>query len=116
MDDAGPLFAADAAQIADVMEERVDERAARVTGRRMDDHAGRLVDDDEIAILIDDRQRKRFWSRRRVDRLGDVDRDFLSRPDRLVRFGGAPAHANVALFDEPLNLRAGMVSKDGHEE
>ena len=32
--DARPLLAADAAQIVDVVEQRVDERAARVAGRR----------------------------------------------------------------------------------
>ena len=31
-----------------VMEQRVHERAARVAGRRMHDHARRLVDDDEV--------------------------------------------------------------------
>ena len=37
-----------------LVEQRVDERALRVTGGGMDDHAGRLVDDDEVRILIDD--------------------------------------------------------------
>ena len=46
MHDARPLFAADAAQIVDVMEQRVDERAARVARGGMHDHPGRLVDDD----------------------------------------------------------------------
>ena len=39
MHDPGPLFAADAAQIVDVMKERVDQRSARVAGRRMDHHS-----------------------------------------------------------------------------
>ena len=73
--DAGPLLAADAAQIVDVVEQRVDQRSARVAGRRMHDHAGRLVDDDEV------RDPGTGWAaaalpgrRRRVDRLGHVDR------------------------------------------
>ena len=49
MHDAGPLLAADAAQVVDVMEQRVDQRAAGVSGGRMHDHARRLVDDDEVA-------------------------------------------------------------------
>ena len=75
MDDAGPLLAADAAEIVDMMEERVHQRAAGMAGRRMHDHARRLVDDDQIAILVDDRQRQRFGLRLRLDRLRDVDRD-----------------------------------------
>ena len=34
MDDARPLFAADAAQVVDVVEQRVHERAARMARRR----------------------------------------------------------------------------------
>ena len=43
MDDAGPRFAADAAQIRDVVEQRVDERAGRVAGARMHDHPAGLL-------------------------------------------------------------------------
>ena len=78
--DAGPLLAADAAEIVDVMEQRVHQRAARVAGGRMHDHAGGLVDDDDVAILIDDRQRQRLRLRRRIDRLRHVDGDLLSLP------------------------------------
>ena len=56
----GPLLAADAAQIVDVVQQRVDQRAAGMAGRRVHDHAGRLVDDDEVAILVDDRERQRL--------------------------------------------------------
>ena len=45
---------------ADVMQQRVDERAARVPGRRVHDHARRLVDDDEVVVFVEDRERQRF--------------------------------------------------------
>src|SRR5690349_1113522 len=51
MDDPGPLHAADPAEAGDMMEQRVDERAARMPGRRMHDHAGRLVDDGDVGIV-----------------------------------------------------------------
>ncbi len=54
MNDAWPLLPADAAQIVDVMEQGVDQRAARMAGRRMHDHARRLVDHDHVAVLVDD--------------------------------------------------------------
>jgi hypothetical protein len=57
-------------EIVDVVEQRVDQRAARVPGGRMHHHARRLVDDDQIAVLVDDRERQRFGLRRRIDRLG----------------------------------------------
>ena len=60
MHDARPLLAADAAQIVNLMEERVHQRAARVPGRRVNDHARRLVDDDEVRILVEDRHVERF--------------------------------------------------------
>ena len=87
MDDSGPLFTADAAQVADVVEQRVHQRAAGMAGRRMHDHSGRLVDDHEIAILVDDPERKVLGLHRRHDRLGATDEppltawfDLASRP------------------------------------
>ena len=104
--DAGPLLAADAAEIVHVVEQRVDERAAGMSRRRMHHHPRRLVDDDEIVILIEDGERQRFGLRRRVDWLWDVDGDVLSRLDRLVRFRRAVRDEHAALFDQPLDLRA----------
>ena len=43
-------------KVAAVGEEGVDQGVARVPGRGMDGHAGRLVDDQEIAVLVDDAQ------------------------------------------------------------
>ena len=60
MDDARPLDAGDAAPglAVAVRQERVDERAARMTGRRVDDEPGRLVDDQQVLVLVDDPQRR----------------------------------------------------------
>src|ERR1051326_3203173 len=105
MDDSGAPLAADAAQIVDVMEQRVDERAARMSGGGMDDHARRLVDDDQVAILVDDVERQRFGLRLGIDRLRDQDFDLLSTAHALIRPGGAPVDLHVAVFDQPLDLR-----------
>ena len=58
MDDARPLNAGDAAPrlAVAVRQERVDERAARMTGRRVDDEPRRLVDDQQVRVLVDDPQ------------------------------------------------------------
>ena len=60
MHDARPRLAANAAQPVDVVQERVDERARRVPGGRVHDHARRLVDDHEVVVLVEDRERERF--------------------------------------------------------
>ena len=58
MHDAGAQLAADAAEIGDVMEQRVDQRARVVPGARMHHHAGRLVDDDDVGVLVEDVDRE----------------------------------------------------------
>ncbi len=58
VDDARPENAADARESRDVVEERVDQRAPRVPGGRMDDEAGGLVEDEEVAILVEDGERQ----------------------------------------------------------
>src|SRR5215468_6021878 len=60
MNDAGAELAADAAQIRNVVEESVDERSRRVAGSRMHHHAGWLVDDNDVRILMENFKRRRF--------------------------------------------------------
>jgi hypothetical protein len=55
-----PFDAADAAEAPHVMEQRVDERAARVPGAGMDHQAGRLVDHHDVRIVVQDAERQRF--------------------------------------------------------
>ena len=57
MDDTGSKLAADAAEICNVVEKGIDQRAAGVPGGRMNDHPGWLVEDDDVLILEDDEQR-----------------------------------------------------------
>ena len=57
VDDAGAQFAADAAQVVEVVQERVDERAVLVAGGGVNDHAAGLQDDGEVIILIENRER-----------------------------------------------------------
>ena len=116
VDDARPPLAADAAQIVHVVQERVDERAARVAGGRMHDHARRLVHDDQVAILVDDRQRQGFRARRRIDRIGNLDGDGLAGLHRQVRLGLAPVHAHVPVLDQALNVRSRLAGEDRDEE
>src|SRR2546421_2898495 len=98
------------------MKERVHERAARVSRRRVDDHPGRLVDDDDVVILINDGQRQPLGPWTGVDRFGNVDGDLLTCLDWLVRLGLAARDAYMAVFDEALNLGARALGENRDEK
>ena len=52
VDDAGAQFAADAAQVVKVVQERGDERAVLIAGGGVNDHAAGLQDDGEVEGTI----------------------------------------------------------------
>ena len=117
MHDAGPQLAADAAQVGDVMQQRVDQRARRVAGAGVHDHARRLVDDDDIRVLVQDLERRRLGldgGRRRRRGVSTTMRS----PSRTARLGFASraATAHVPVGDQLLDLRSRMVGEDGDEE
>ena len=56
VDDARPHLPADAAEVGDVVEQRVDQRAVGISLRRMNDKPGRLVQHYHVRILIQYRQ------------------------------------------------------------
>src|SRR5260370_27109541 len=58
----------------------VDEGAVRVSRRRMDDHAGGLVDDDQMCILKADIERDRLGDRRRIFSLRENYDEILAGP------------------------------------
>jgi hypothetical protein len=116
MHDSGPFLASDAAQIRDVMKQRVDQRPTRVARGRMYDHSGRLVDDDEVLVLVPDLEGQRFRPRDCVDRLGQIDADGLARLDRLVRFRLATGKTNMAFLDQALNLRSRVLGENRRQK
>src|SRR5207249_4862776 len=85
---------------------RIHERAARMTGRGMHRQAGRLVEDDDIAVLVDDGQRDRF--RLEVDSLRRRDRDVddQSRGDALRRLRLAAVYRYEAFVDQAAGVAA----------
>ena len=100
----GPELAADAAEIRHVVQQRVDQRAARMPGGRVHHHARRLVDDDEVC---DPRTRRRAGCLRlRLGGRGFRHVDHDRRPPTLhgrVGANGAPAHLHQAFLDQPLD-------------
>ena len=57
MHDAGALDTADAGKfIAAIGKQRIDERAVMIAGAGMHDHAGRLIDDDDVLVFVNNFQ------------------------------------------------------------
>ena len=117
VDDAGALDAADAGELAlAMMQQGIDQRAVGISRCRMDDHAGALVEDDQIVILEEDFQREVLRGVVERDGFGDDDGDAVAEFHGVARLGGAAVELDVLLADERLDARAGKVRKAGGEE
>jgi hypothetical protein len=86
MDNARPDSAANAAEIADVVEQRIDERARRVAGAGMHHHPGRFVQHREVCVLIEDVQRQRFRCDVRGRHIRKVDRNLVPFAHHQIGF------------------------------
>ena len=96
VDDAGAGDSADAAEAAAaMMEQGVDHGAVAVSGGRVDDQPGGLVDDQQMLVLVKDRQR-----------------NFLRLVMGRLRFRDGKREALVALhLDGGVADRAGLTGK-----
>ncbi len=76
MDDAGAEDVAALGERLAAAEERVDERAFVIAGAGVDDHAGGLVDGDDVVVFVEDVERDGFGfgadGRARLGGDGDV--------------------------------------------
>ena len=107
VDDPGAQDAADPREVAAMVEEGVDQRPARMAGRRMDDHPRRLVDDQQRGVLVEDRQGDRLGQDPGGSRLRDADGDGIRRLHLPAGLGRAVIHQNPPLRNGPLDLGAG---------
>lgn len=74
VNDAWPLFTSNAGKIAlEMMKQRVYQCSPRRAGSRVYDHPDRFVDDDQIGVFVDDRQRNFFCDGLNIDRIFDYD-------------------------------------------
>src|SRR5689334_1146398 len=86
MYDAGPPHSAYPGKARAAMrEQRVDERPLEIAGRRMHDHSGRFVDDDQMRILEADIKRDRLRFRLGGFGCGQPHGDDLAGADALCR-------------------------------
>lgn len=106
VDDTGAGNTANARKGSPAMgKQGVDQRAVPGAGCRVHHHAGRLVDNNDIPVFIDNIQRNAFRSRHRICRRGNDKADRFARPDPEGRI---PAHRSVfpehAAFDQRLKI------------
>ena len=118
MHDARPLDAADAGEGSPAMgDERVDQRAVGMAGARVHGQPLGLVDDDQVGVLVDDRERHRL----RLDGGGlglrQVHGIGLARPDAPTELGlGRAVPQHVARADQRLQPRAAQAGKPPRQE
>ena len=118
MDDARPLDAGDPAVVGSPPgEQRVDQRAVAVAGRRVDDEPGRLVDDQQVVVLVDDLDRDRRVGLEVARDLGRRDLEDHGSAARRSGWpaGGGPASSRAAVGDQLLDVAARQAGRVGHE-
>ena len=113
VDDARPLDAADAGErIAAMMDQRVDQRAGKIACPGMDNQPGRLVQHDQLGILVEDIERDVFALRLGRFRLGKVDRDNFAGRHLALGFRRLAADADHALFDQRLDAASRKIGAE----
>ena len=99
-------------------DQRIDQRAGRVAGAGMDHEPGRLVDDDERVVLIDDVEGNGLGAAAPAASAGG--RSSAKRSPGLTRYFTstmvAPAQGDVALFDQALHAGAAQLGQALAEE
>ena len=103
--DAGPIGAADPGQRPEPMGERVHHRAAPRAGRGVHDHAGRLVDGEQVCVLVEDGKGERLWLRRQRLGLGQLDLQPRAGAEQVGALARHPVDAHAPRVDQPLRLR-----------
>jgi hypothetical protein len=86
--------------------ESLGERAASVTGCGMDDHAGWLVDDEEVVVRVGDRQIRIRNGRLRDRGRRRLDLDLLPAREPVALAAGSPVHEDGPSFEQPLGRGA----------
>jgi hypothetical protein len=112
VDDPGAADPGNPAEgVAMATQERIDEGPVLMARRGMDDQPRRLVDDQQVRVLVDDRDLDRCvadWRRRRGRRHLDANRR-ARRDDRVglerLTIGGDPARRDEALDEAPGKTR-----------
>jgi hypothetical protein len=116
MNDPGPGFTADPAQIPYMVQKRVHESAGPMARTGMDHHSCLFVQHGDVAVLIQDFERERLASHTgRLDRR-DLDAYEIALVHRQVGAGISACDRDVPRGDQFLNLGTRMPFENGNEE
>jgi len=105
MNNAGPLFSADAGKVFAMMQQRVDERVLLMPGARMNDKTSRLVDYDKIDIFKKNIERDFFRGRRDFSNRRFVHAYDIPRADEIARSRFLFVQCNEVLSNQILQAR-----------
>ena len=103
--DARALLAAGSRPGSAPAEQGIHQGAGAVPGRRVHDHAGRLVDDQEVVVLEHDAQRYPLRDVPPIARLVRLELDHVPGRDPVGRPGASPIDRDPAVPDEPERRR-----------
>ena len=109
MDDAGAHLAANTRELREMMQECVNQSAAITgvfgrSGPGMNHHAGRLVDDGEVVVFVDDVEWNLFGDGAQRSTLGRTqDGNAFVAPKLERRFGGSTVQENLFIADQFLH-------------
>lgn len=108
VNDAGTDNTVYAGQLAvAMMEQGIDQGAVTVSRRRMDDHAARLIDNDDIAVFINDLQRNILCRRRFRRRFRQQNGQQLPGGHAIIGLYGLATDSRPSLTDQRLHKSAG---------
>jgi hypothetical protein len=100
---------------AQSVEERVHHRGVGGPARRVDHHPGGLVEDDQLAILVQHGERQVLGDRcRRHGRL-ELHHDGLAAAEPRGRPGRLAGEQDPTAGDETLDARSGEVGREARE-
>ena len=114
--DARAQLAADAAEIIDMVQQRVHQRAAVVSSGRMDHHSRWLVEDYDVGIFVEDGEGQILGDRNAGDRRWQRNREPLPGPHVRARSQSADRCGDVAVLDQALDVRSGSIRQECGEK
>lgn len=97
-------------------EQGVDERAVLVAGRGVHDHAARLVDDDEVVVLIHHVQRQVLRYQLRGSGVRQRDDKRVARRGLIVFLHGCAVFRHRTLREQPLGGAARELGQRARKE
>jgi len=101
---------------AEAMQQRGDHRAAGHARARMDDHAGRLVDDGDILVFVENVERNGFRLDTRSQFVWELDGNGFTGLDMMRRLARRSVNLYAAFVHQRFNARAAQRGELRDEE